>query len=171
MATVSDLRCHKAQYATYRHYPNMWICSVQQARSSWINQWVLQKWNDVDADQWLVPAQTPPVHTQNLSRIIPDAHQFWAAATRDRLRLLPPASRQPITNISTASLLHHETGGGTPGEEKIMICWQVRVVSEIMHEMTSMISQVRVSKTPKQIDANLGSGAKRWAVSMFMTGE
>jgi len=33
-----------------------------------------------------------------------------------------------------------------------MICWQVRV-----------------SKLPKQIDADLGSGAKRWAVSMFMT--
>ncbi|KJA20506.1 hypothetical protein HYPSUDRAFT_1090968 [Hypholoma sublateritium FD-334 SS-4] len=58
----------------------------------------------------------------------------------------------PGTTHTTNSLLAHEHGGGAPGESKYYIAWQVRN-----------------SKTPNKIDADLGGHAKRWAASVFMT--
>jgi len=69
----------------------------------------------------------------------------------NRLKLSGMHNLGAGTNLNTASLLHHEHGGGAPGEEKAMICWQVRV-----------------SNKPKSINADLGSGAKKWALSLYL---
>ncbi|KAJ7795900.1 hypothetical protein B0H14DRAFT_3158302 [Mycena olivaceomarginata] len=57
----------------------------------------------------------------------------------------------PGTSLTTSTLLHHEHGGGPPGEDKVMVVWAV-------HK----------SKAPKVINANLGSSAKKWAVSVAL---
>ncbi|KAF8185577.1 hypothetical protein K438DRAFT_1765801 [Mycena galopus ATCC 62051] len=57
----------------------------------------------------------------------------------------------PGTSLTTSTLLHHEHGGGPPGEDKVMVVWAVRE-----------------SKAPKVINADLGSSAKKWAVSVAL---
>ncbi|KAJ7512434.1 kinase-like domain-containing protein [Mycena galericulata] len=55
------------------------------------------------------------------------------------------------TSLNTAALLHHEHGGGTPGEDKVLVCWAVRE-----------------SKAPKSLNLDLGSSSKKWAVSVAL---
>ncbi|KAJ7432096.1 kinase-like domain-containing protein, partial [Mycena latifolia] len=74
------------------------------------------------------------------------------AATRSRLGLPPAGTSRtninvPGTQLTTAVLLHHEHGGGLPGEAKTMVCWQ--------------------GKT-SYIDSNLGSASKLWSNSLFL---
>ncbi|KAJ7231517.1 kinase-like domain-containing protein [Mycena rebaudengoi] len=54
----------------------------------------------------------------------------------------------PTTSLRTQTLLRHEHGNGDPGEEKVMIAWQVRI--------------------KKGINPDLGQGAKTWATSNLM---
>ncbi|KAF7343676.1 hypothetical protein MSAN_01947400 [Mycena sanguinolenta] len=67
---------------------------------------------------------------------------FGSGATMSRR---PP----PGTTFTTESLLHHEHGGGSPGEDKITVVWAVRE-----------------SKSPNKTNPDLGTSAKRWAVSL-----
>ncbi|KAJ6597778.1 hypothetical protein DFH09DRAFT_1304539 [Mycena vulgaris] len=50
--------------------------------------------------------------------------------------------------MRTQTLLRHEHGHGDPGEEKVMIAYQVRV--------------------KKTVNADLGQGAKAWATSLLL---
>ncbi|KAJ7094940.1 hypothetical protein C8R44DRAFT_749230 [Mycena epipterygia] len=59
----------------------------------------------------------------------------------------PPAG----TTLTTSTLLSHENGGGAPGEDKILIGWAVRE-----------------TKTPKSINPDQGTSAKKWAVSVLL---
>ena len=54
-----------------------------------------------------------------------EANRERAIMVRNRLKLSGMHNLGTGTNLNTASLLHHEHGGGAPGEEKAMICWQV----------------------------------------------
>ena len=73
-------------------------------------------------------AQYPKRMVQNA---LNETSQARAAATRERLGKHPAVMRvgTPGTEVgtlnTTQSLLHHEHGGGMPGEEKIWIGWQV----------------------------------------------
>ncbi|KAJ6460795.1 kinase-like domain-containing protein [Mycena vitilis] len=58
----------------------------------------------------------------------------------------PPAG----TSFDTNTLLHHEHGGGAPGEDKVMIAWAVK------------------SKAPLRTNTDLGTSAKKWAVSIAL---
>ncbi|KAJ6587419.1 kinase-like domain-containing protein [Mycena vulgaris] len=83
-----------------------------------------------------------------------DAHAARTAALRERLKLPPAGSSRndvpvPGTQLNTAILLHHEHGGGLPGEAKTMVCWQVRCRTSY-------------------IDSDLGSAFKLWANSLFL---
>ncbi|KAJ6583945.1 hypothetical protein DFH09DRAFT_1308660 [Mycena vulgaris] len=49
--------------------------------------------------------------------------------------------------MRTQTLLRHEHGHGDPGEEKVMIAYQVRI---------------------KTVNADLGQGAKAWATSLLL---
>ncbi|KAJ7752502.1 hypothetical protein DFH07DRAFT_1031771 [Mycena maculata] len=70
-----------------------------------------------------------------------------------RFGLGPTMSKNPAagTSLNTAALLHHEHGGGTPGEDKVLVCWAVRE-----------------SKAPKSLNLDLGSSSKKWAVSVAL---
>ncbi|KAJ6564917.1 hypothetical protein DFH09DRAFT_1315165 [Mycena vulgaris] len=50
--------------------------------------------------------------------------------------------------MRTQTLLRHEHGHGDPGEEKVMIAYQVRV--------------------KKTVNADLGQGAKAWSTSLLL---
>ncbi|KAJ7809725.1 hypothetical protein B0H14DRAFT_2607879 [Mycena olivaceomarginata] len=67
---------------------------------------------------------------------------------RDRVKLPAAGMSKAGTELTTETLLQHEHGGGLPGEAKIM---------------------VRTTKMPKQINSDLGSSSKKWAISMYMT--
>jgi hypothetical protein len=64
--------------------------------------------------------------TVNIGASIAETHLARAAAVRDRLKLSAPLrSFSPSTQLTTNVLLHHEHGGGMPGEQKINVAWQV----------------------------------------------
>ncbi|KAJ7453494.1 kinase-like domain-containing protein [Mycena latifolia] len=92
-------------------------------------------------------------HTVNTQ----DIQAARIAPTRSRLGLPPAGTSRtninvPGTQLTTAVLLHHEHGGGLPGEAKTMVCWQVRIGK---------------GKT-SYIDSNLGSASKLWSNSLFL---
>jgi hypothetical protein len=111
----------------------------------------------------------PAFHRTN----IPESHLERAAATsnrfaRGRFMAQKPA---PGTSLTTSTLLHHEHGGGPPGEDKVMVVWAVSLVSlTFVFHIIIYHSQVRESKAPKVINADLGSSAKKWAVSVALPG-
>ncbi|KAF8173301.1 kinase-like domain-containing protein [Pholiota molesta] len=87
--------------------------------------------------------------------------QARSAAVRERFGKQAQPSTTLRSGVTTAdigtlnttqSLLHHEHGGGAPGEEKVSIGWQVRC-----------------SNVPKRIDPNLGAGIRKHAMSRFMS--
>ncbi|KAJ7089460.1 hypothetical protein C8R44DRAFT_751465 [Mycena epipterygia] len=82
---------------------------------------------------------------------IAKTHLHRAALTAKRFGSGPTMSQRPPagTTLTTSTLLSHENGGGAPGEDKILIGWAVRE-----------------SKTPKSINPDLGTSAKKWAVSV-----
>lgn len=58
--------------------------------------------------------------------VIAETHLVRAAAVRDRLKLSAPSRNFATTShLTTSILLHHEHGGGSPGEQKINVAWQV----------------------------------------------
>ncbi|KAJ6600624.1 hypothetical protein B0H10DRAFT_2320398 [Mycena sp. CBHHK59/15] len=69
------------------------------------------------------------------------APEHPAELTRSRFRLAP-SNKGPTSSMRTQTLLRHEHGHGDPGEEKVMIAYQVRV--------------------KKTVNADLGQGAKAW---------
>jgi hypothetical protein len=67
-----------------------------------------------------------PSTTQNSAANVAETHLARAAAVRNRLKLATPSRAfTPNTHLSTNVLLHHEHGGGSPGEQKIDVAWQV----------------------------------------------
>jgi len=57
---------------------------------------------------------------------IAESHLARAAAVRDRLKLSAPSRGfVPTSQLTNSILLHHEHGGGMPGEQKINVAWQV----------------------------------------------
>ncbi|KAJ7144011.1 kinase-like domain-containing protein [Mycena epipterygia] len=70
-----------------------------------------------------------------------------ANLTRSRFRLAP-SNHGPTSSLRTQTLLRHEHGNGDPGEEKVMIAWQVR--------------------TKKSLNPDLGQAAKLWATSNLL---
>ncbi|KAJ7926584.1 hypothetical protein B0H13DRAFT_1862048 [Mycena leptocephala] len=91
--------------------------------------------------------QRPPIQTN-----IAETHLERAASTARRFGTGPTMSKRPPpgTSFDTNALLHHEHGGGNQGEDKVTIAWAV----------------ARESKAPKQTNADLGTSAKKWAVSL-----
>ncbi|KAF7371790.1 hypothetical protein MVEN_00036700 [Mycena venus] len=85
--------------------------------------------------------QRPATHN------VPDTVIERANLTRQRFKLTP-ANYVPTSTLRTQTLLQHERGNGDPGEEKIMIAWQVRV--------------------KKSLVPDLGQGAKAWATSNLL---
>ncbi|KAK7020841.1 hypothetical protein R3P38DRAFT_3197288 [Favolaschia claudopus] len=85
---------------------------------------------------------------------IAESHLERAAATSHRFRQGRTMAQQPApgTALTTSSLLHHENGGGAPGEEKILVGWAVR------------------ESKGRTLNQDLGSGAKKWAVSIPLPG-
>ena len=64
--------------------------------------------------------------TASVGATIAESHLARATAVRNRLKLsVPSRSLAPTTPLSTNILLHHEHGGGMPGEQKINVAWQV----------------------------------------------
>ncbi|KAJ6589863.1 hypothetical protein DFH09DRAFT_1074369 [Mycena vulgaris] len=61
---------------------------------------------------------------------------------------LAPSNKGPTSSMRTQTLLRHEHGHGDPGEEKVMIAYQVRV--------------------KKTVNADLGQGAKAWSTSLLL---
>ncbi|KAJ6533912.1 hypothetical protein DFH09DRAFT_1369952 [Mycena vulgaris] len=70
-----------------------------------------------------------------------------AQLTRSRFRLAL-SNKGPTSSLRTRTLLRHEHGNGDPGEDKIMVAWQVRL--------------------KKALSPDLGQGAKIWATSNSM---
>ncbi|KAJ7081540.1 hypothetical protein C8R43DRAFT_965584 [Mycena crocata] len=93
------------------------------------------------------PDYTPPASQANIA----ETHLDRAIATAKRFGNGPTMSKKPPagTVLNTSTLLSHEHGGGTPGEDKITVGWAVRE-----------------SKAPKSTNPDLGTSAKRWAVSV-----
>ncbi|KAJ7443203.1 kinase-like domain-containing protein [Mycena galericulata] len=95
-------------------------------------------------------AQGPGYQPRPAQPNIAETHLERASAVAKRFGLGPTMSKNPAagTSLNTAALLHHEHGGGTPGEDKVLVCWAVRE-----------------SKAPKSLNLDLGSSSKKWAVS------
>jgi len=90
--------------------------------------------------------------TVNVNASIAETHLARAAAVRDRLKLSAPSrSFTPSSQLTTSVLLHHEHGGGLPGEQKINVAWQVRR-----------------SNPASKVDPRLGSAIKKWAMSVYL---
>ncbi|KAJ7090463.1 hypothetical protein C8R44DRAFT_750978 [Mycena epipterygia] len=85
------------------------------------------------------PVQEHRSATHNVPSTILDR----AVLTRNRFKL-SASNKGPTSSLQTQTL-QHEHRNGDPGEEKIMIDWQVR--------------------TKKGLNADLGQGAKAWATS------
>ncbi|KAK7058136.1 kinase-like domain-containing protein [Favolaschia claudopus] len=83
---------------------------------------------------------------------IPESHLDRALHTSNRFNKGRTMAQKPGpgTLFTTSSLLNHEHGGGAPGEDKIMVAWQVR------------------ESKAKAVNTDLGSSAKKWAVSTPM---
>ncbi|KAK7035032.1 hypothetical protein R3P38DRAFT_3493674 [Favolaschia claudopus] len=83
---------------------------------------------------------------------IPESHLDCALHTSNRFNKgrIMAQKPGPGTLFTTSSLLNHEHGGGAPGEDKIMVAWQVRETKA------------------KAVNTDLGSSAKKWAVSTPM---
>ncbi|KAJ7456336.1 hypothetical protein B0H11DRAFT_1925661 [Mycena galericulata] len=92
-------------------------------------------------------AQGPGYQPRPAQTNIAETHLERASAVAKRFGLGPTMSKNPAagTSLNTTALLHHEHGGGTPGEDK-----------------------VRESKAPKSLNLNLGSSSKKWAVSVAL---
>ncbi|KAJ7156232.1 kinase-like domain-containing protein [Mycena filopes] len=100
-----------------------------------------------------IPAAGPaPLRPSAVINAHSETNAQRVQSVRERLKLPPAGTSKQGTELTTDTLLHHEHGGGLPGEQKIMVCWQVRT-----------------TKTPRQINSDLGSSSKKWAVSMYMT--
>ncbi|KAJ7482209.1 kinase-like domain-containing protein [Mycena galericulata] len=98
-------------------------------------------------------AQGPGYQPRPAQPNIAETHLERASAVAKRFGLGPTMSKNPAagTSLNTAALLHHEHGGGTPGEDKVLVCWAVRE-----------------SKAPKSLNLDLGSSSKKWAVSVAL---
>ncbi|KAJ6556996.1 kinase-like domain-containing protein [Mycena vulgaris] len=83
---------------------------------------------------------------------IAESHLLRAAAASKRFGTGPMMSQKPPagTVLDTSTLLSHEHGGGAPGEDKITVGWAVR------------------ESKGKGTNPDLGTSAKKWAVSMFL---
>jgi len=73
-----------------------------------------------------VPSQCHPGQPVSLN----EQAQMHAAALRERIqgRQNQTGVEFPGTGNTTESLLHHEHGGGEPGEAKLIVSWQVRII-------------------------------------------
>lgn len=115
-----------------------------------------------------------PLRTSSKTHNIPETFQVRAAALMDRMKLSAQHHKAVSgTILTTPALLHHEHGGGSPGDAKFYICWQVRHFNTCSSQSTCLISssqQVRNGKTPGRLDAALGSHSKMWSGSVYMTG-
>ncbi|KAJ6470743.1 hypothetical protein C8R47DRAFT_1148133, partial [Mycena vitilis] len=89
------------------------------------------------------PVQVHRPATHNVPNTVLDR----AVSVRERFRLAP-SNRGATSTLRTQNLLLHERGEGDPGEEKCMVAWQVRV--------------------KKTVVADLGQGAKLWAMSKLL---
>jgi hypothetical protein len=75
------------------------------------------------------PNQSQPTQQRLVQNALTEANQLRVAAVRERLqgRHQTPRAEFGTTN-TTESLLHHEHGGGEPGQPKLTIGWQVRIM-------------------------------------------
>ena len=77
--------------------------------------------------------QPPPPSQRRTGQSVSlnEQDQLRVAALRERMQGRQQTFRTGVefgTTNTTESLLHHEHGGGEPGEPKILIGWQVRIM-------------------------------------------
>lgn len=68
----------------------------------------------------------PSTAQNSINASIAETHLVRAATVRDRLKLSAPSRSFAPSHLTTNILLHHEHGGGSSGEQKINVAWQVR---------------------------------------------
>ncbi|KAJ7687070.1 hypothetical protein B0H14DRAFT_2654038 [Mycena olivaceomarginata] len=94
----------------------------------------------------------------------------------------PPGAMQTYGTVSCgSSIAASSPKDGTAGSGPLRPSAAINAHTEIaMHRVQILrdrlklpaagMSKVRTTKTPKQINSDLGSSSKKWAISMYMTG-
>lgn len=79
-------------------------------------------------DTYLIASEPPTGPSKPPGLSVAESHRERTDAVRQRMKLQPASNHHAGlsgTSLNTATLLAHQSAGGSPGEQKAMVCWQV----------------------------------------------